>query len=64
MMLKILLVDDELLARQRLRTLLADCTEPQAEVLAEAANGPQASFKLRPPEGAQNGSKRLKNRKI
>ena len=42
MMLKILLVDDELLARQRLRTLLADCTEPQAEVLAEAANGPQA----------------------
>ena len=41
MMLKILLVDDELLARQRLRTLLADCTEPQAEVLAEAANGPQ-----------------------
>lgn len=42
MTLKILLVDDELLARQRLRTLLADCTEPQAEVLAEAANGPQA----------------------
>lgn len=41
MTLKILLVDDELLARQRLRTLLADCTEPQAEVLAEAANGPQ-----------------------
>ena len=41
MKLKILLVDDELLARQRLRTLLADCTEPQAEVLAEAANGPQ-----------------------
>ena len=42
MTLKILLVDDEVLARQRLRTLLADCTAPQTEVLAEAANGPQA----------------------
>lgn len=46
MTLKILLVDDELLARQRLRTLLADCTAPQAEVLAEAANGPQAIMAL------------------
>ena len=42
MTLKVLLVDDEVLARQRLRTLLADCTAPRAEVLAEAANGPQA----------------------
>ena len=41
MTLKVLLVDDELLARQRLRTLLADCTAPGAEVLAEAANGLQ-----------------------
>ena len=47
MMLKILLVDDELLARQRLRTLLADCNAPQAEVLAEAANGPQAVTALK-----------------
>ena len=42
MTLKVLLVDDEVLARQRLRTLLADCTAPQAEVLAEAANSPEA----------------------
>ena len=41
MTLKVLLVDDELLARQRLRTLLADCNAPGAEVLAEAADGPQ-----------------------
>ena len=47
MTLKVLLVDDELLARQRLRTLLADCTTPHAEVLAEAANGPQAITALR-----------------
>ena len=39
MTLKVLLVDDEVLARQRLRTLLADCKAPGAEVLAEAANG-------------------------
>ena len=42
MNLKVLLVDDEVLARSRLRTLLAECTAPGAEVLAEAANGPQA----------------------
>ena len=47
MTLKVLLVDDEVLARQRLRTLLADCTMPGAEVLAEAANGPQAIAALR-----------------
>jgi two-component system, LytTR family, response regulator AlgR len=47
MTLKVLLVDDEALARQRLRTLLADCTAPDAEVLAEAANGPQAIAALR-----------------
>ena len=41
MTLKVLLVDDEKLARSRLRTLLADCNAPGAEVLAEAANGPQ-----------------------
>ena len=46
MTLRILLVDDEVLARQRLRTLLADCTAPQVIVLAEAANGPQAMTAL------------------
>ena len=46
MTLKVLLVDDELLARQRLRTLLADCTAPGAEVIAEAANGLQTMAAL------------------
>ena len=40
--LRVLLVDDEALARSRLRTLLADCTTPGADVLAEAANAVQA----------------------
>ena len=40
--LRVLLVDDEALARARLRTLLADCTAPGADVLAEAANAVQA----------------------
>lgn len=47
MNLKVLLVDDEVLARLRLRTLLADCTAPDVEVLAEAANGPQAIAALK-----------------
>lgn len=47
MILQVLLVDDELLARQRLCTLLADCSAPQAVVIAEAANGPQAITALR-----------------
>ncbi|TAG33649.1 MAG: DNA-binding response regulator [Polaromonas sp.] len=40
--LRVLLVDDEALARARLRTLLADCTAPGAHVLAEAANAVEA----------------------
>ena len=40
--LKILLVDDEALARSRLRTLLGDCREPAAMVAAEAADAVQA----------------------
>jgi two-component system response regulator AlgR len=40
--LKVLLVDDEPLARARLRTLLADCHTPAASVEAEAANAVQA----------------------
>jgi two-component system response regulator AlgR len=44
--LKVLIVDDENLARSRLRTLLADCSSPAAEVLAEAANAVQAMSAL------------------
>ena len=46
MTLKVLVVDDEALARSRLRTLLGDCTAPGAEVLAEAANAVQAMTAL------------------
>jgi two-component system, LytTR family, response regulator AlgR len=42
MALKVLIVDDEALARSRLRTLLGDCTEPRAEVAGEAGNAVQA----------------------
>ena len=42
MKLKVLLVDDEALARSRLRSLLGDCTAPEADILAEAANAVQA----------------------
>ena len=42
MALKVLIVDDEPLARSRLRTLLGDCTEPRAEVVGEAGNAVQA----------------------
>jgi len=44
--LKILLVDDEALARMRLRTLLGDCTAPASIVVAEAANAVQAMSAL------------------
>ena len=36
--LRVLLVDDEALARLRLRTLLGDCTAPPAVVAGEAAD--------------------------
>ncbi len=42
MSIKVLLVDDETLARERLRCLLADCTEPAAITVGEAANAVQA----------------------
>ena len=42
MRLKVLIVDDESLARTRLRTLLGDCTAPAVSLLAEAANAAQA----------------------
>ncbi|MDP3797320.1 MAG: LytTR family DNA-binding domain-containing protein [Polaromonas sp.] len=47
MKLKVLLVDDEALARSRLRTLLGDCTAPQAVVAAEACDALQAMHALR-----------------
>jgi len=40
--LKTLIVDDEALARSRMRTLLRDCTSPGAEVVAEASQGAEA----------------------
>jgi two-component system response regulator AlgR len=40
--LRVLIVDDEPLARARLRTLLGDCCAPRADVVAEAANAVQA----------------------
>jgi two-component system response regulator AlgR len=42
MALRVLIVDDEVLARSRLRTLLGDCNEPLVEVVGEAANAVQA----------------------
>ena len=42
MPLSVLIVDDELLARARLRALLGDCSAPAAQVVAEAANAVQA----------------------
>ena len=42
MALKVLLVDDEALARLRLRDLLTDCNEPATELVGEAAHAQQA----------------------
>lgn len=50
MTLKALIVDDEALARARLRTLLGDCTAPRISVEADAANATQAlEYLLRHP---------------
>ncbi|AMM25505.1 LytR/AlgR family response regulator transcription factor [Variovorax sp. PAMC 28711] len=46
MTLKTLIVDDEALARSRLRTLLGDCHAPGADVVAEAAQGSDAVLHL------------------
>jgi two-component system response regulator AlgR len=45
--LQILVVDDEPLARSRLRTLLADCRAPAATVAGEAGNATEAMEALR-----------------
>ena len=45
--LRALIVDDEALARSRLRTLLDDCTAPSACVAAEAAHAAEAMDALR-----------------
>ncbi|HEY4082746.1 MAG TPA: LytTR family DNA-binding domain-containing protein [Burkholderiaceae bacterium] len=45
--LKVLIVDDEPLARLRLRGLLEACADPRVEVLAEAGSASQAETALR-----------------
>lgn len=40
--LRVLLVDDEELARLRLRSLVGECASPRAEVVGEASNAAQA----------------------
>jgi two-component system response regulator AlgR len=47
MTLQVLVVDDEVLARSRLRALLAGCTAPAARVGGEAGNATQAMELLR-----------------
>jgi two-component system response regulator AlgR len=47
MTLQVLVVDDESLARSRLRTLLGDCNTPSAAVVAEAMNATEAMEQLR-----------------
>ncbi len=47
MTLQVLVVDDEALARSRIKTLLGDCTAPAAAVAGEAANAAQAMELLR-----------------
>ena len=46
MALKTLIVDDEALARSRLRTLLGDCRSPAADVAGEAAHAAQAAQQM------------------
>jgi two-component system response regulator AlgR len=47
MPLKVLIVDDEALARGRLASLVRECPEPRCEVAAECANARQAAEWLR-----------------
>ncbi len=45
--LEVMIVDDELFARTRLRSLVQGCDEPRCSVTAEAADGPSALQWLR-----------------
>ncbi len=45
--LSVMVVDDELLARTRLKTLLADCQDPPCILAAEASDAMEAMAKLR-----------------
>jgi two-component system response regulator AlgR len=47
MSLQVLVVDDEVLARSRLKTLLGDCASPAVTVAGEAGNAAQAMDLLR-----------------
>ena len=49
--MNILIVDDEALARSRLRTLLADCSDGQRHQVAEAATAAEALAWLAPTSG-------------
>ncbi|MCW8175026.1 LytR/AlgR family response regulator transcription factor [Verminephrobacter aporrectodeae] len=50
--MNILIVDDEALARSRLRSLLTDCAETQHGTLAEAANAAETMARLGPTGGS------------
>jgi len=49
--MNILIVDDEALARSRLRTLVGDCTDTERHTLAEAATAAEAMALLAPSGG-------------
>lgn len=49
--MNILIVDDEPLARSRLRTLLADCTDTQRSIVTEAGTASEALAQLGPTGG-------------
>ena len=55
MTLQVLIVDDEALARARLRTLLGDCRQPEAVAAGEAASAAQASSKSSGQKGLLSG---------
>jgi len=44
--MRVLIVDDEELARMRMRSLLADCAQPAVEVVGEAASAAEALHRL------------------
>jgi two-component system response regulator AlgR len=56
--LRVLLVDDEALARLRLRTLIDDCTAPRATVVGEAASAAQALEWLQAQRAGSAGADR------